>query len=296
MVKYQDRYWIETNTDWTLVQEFNKQNNNKTQNKNKTQIATRFEVYSKPELYCGSTKPLYPTKYEDFFSIYEHGFDMNTGKPYDTNIHTFGNHKFIKVINKDISRQLNHRNITNNQYYYFGFLNEIIHLEMQMELYMSKIYSQLSLQAIEFYSKICEQTRSLRQLPLTQVHKDTPLQGYILTEDRSIFVQEEGINVMKMYNCIRKTSQLWIPNENTSYDKIPLLYKNLEQYVHQLTQKTYAWAKKVPCSHYNFDQLISVDRKGTARYRLTPIPVKVETILHTISPEDIEVVNIFWKS
>ena len=91
IVKYQDRYWIETNTDWTLVQEFNKQKNNKTQNKNKTQIATRFEVYSKLEFYCGSNKPLYPTEYEDIFIIYEHGFDMNTGKPYDTNIKTFHN-------------------------------------------------------------------------------------------------------------------------------------------------------------------------------------------------------------
>ena len=34
-----------------------------------------------------------------------------------------------------------------------------------MDLYMSKICSQLSLQAIEFYSKICEQTRSLRRRP-----------------------------------------------------------------------------------------------------------------------------------
>ena len=29
MVKYKDRYWIETNTDWTLVQKFNEQNKKK---------------------------------------------------------------------------------------------------------------------------------------------------------------------------------------------------------------------------------------------------------------------------
>ena len=84
MVKYKDRYWIETNTDWTLVQKFNEQNKSKTTSHNNTQIATRFEVYSKPEFYCGSTKPLYPTEYKDIFIIYEHGFDMNTGKPYET--------------------------------------------------------------------------------------------------------------------------------------------------------------------------------------------------------------------
>ena len=50
-----------------------------------------------------------------------------------------------------------------------------------MDLYMSNKYSRISLKAIEFYSQICEQTRNLRQLTLTQVQKNTPLLGYILT-------------------------------------------------------------------------------------------------------------------
>ena len=66
--------------------------------------------------------------------------------------------------------------------------------------------------------------------------------------------------------------------------------------MHQLTRKTYACAKKVHCSHNNFDQLISVEAKGTARYRLTPFPVKVETILHTFSPDEIEVDNVFSRA
>ena len=55
-----------------------------------------------------------------------------------------------------------------------------------------------------------------------------------------MFVQEEGINVMKMYKCAQKVSQLWVPNENTCYDKIPILFKSIVQYVRQLTRKTYA--------------------------------------------------------
>ena len=108
---------------------------------------------------------------------------MNTGKPYDTDINTFDNEKFIKINIKDISQQPN-KIKNHNNYYYYGFVNEITHLEMQMDLYMGKIYSQLSLQAIEFYSKLCEQTRNLRQLAFTQVHKNTPLLGYILIGDR----------------------------------------------------------------------------------------------------------------
>ena len=46
----------------------------------------------------------------------------------------------------------------------------------------------------------------------------------------------------------------------------------------------------------NFDQLISIDTEGTARYRVTPYPVKVETILNTISPEEIVLDNMFSKA
>ena len=92
-----------------------------------------------------------------------------------------------------------------------------------MDEYMSKIHSRLSLQAVENHSKNFAQTRSIRKLILTQVHKDTPLLGYILTGDRSIFVKEEGIYIMKIYKCARKVSQLWIPSEPTCYDKRPIM-------------------------------------------------------------------------
>ena len=120
--------------------------------------------------------------------------------------------------------------------------------------------------------------------------------GYIVTREGSIFVQEEGINAMKMFKCARKVSQIWVPNINTCYDKIPKLYKIIAQYVHQLKRKTYAWARKVPCSHNNFGQFISVDKKGTARYRLTSFPVKFGTIINTISPEENEDGDLFSRA
>ena len=69
--------------------------------------------------------------------------------------------------------------------------------------------------------------------------------------------------------------------------------KNRVQYVHQITRQTYLWAKKAPCSHSNFDQLTSIDTEGTAGNRVTQYPVKVETKLNTISPEEIELDNMF---
>ena len=51
MVKYQDSYWIETNADWTTVQQHDitqKAKFNKTD-----KIATRFEIYPLVERECG---------------------------------------------------------------------------------------------------------------------------------------------------------------------------------------------------------------------------------------------------
>ena len=169
-------------------------------------------------------------------------------------------------------------------------------MNIKLDLYMSNIYSRISLQAIKFYSKICEETRNLRQLTLTQVQKNTLLLAYILTGDRSKFVKQEGVNVMKMYKRSKKSSPLYVPQTPESFDKIPILYKNRVKYVHQLTRQSYLWAKKVPCSHSNFDQLISIDTEGTARYRVTPYPAKVETKLNIISPEEIELDNMFSKA
>ena len=62
MVKYQDRYWIETNAERTTVQQpdITQAKPNKTDN-----FATRFEVYPLVERECGSLQPIHKTKYDD---------------------------------------------------------------------------------------------------------------------------------------------------------------------------------------------------------------------------------------
>ena len=202
MVRYQDRYWIETNAEWTTVQKPDIQEKitlNKT-----ASIATRFEIYPIVEHECGSIQPLHKTEHDDIYIIYEYDFDMHTGQKVTRKKNKFDEEKFIKITPKEITSTLTRYEDEDNNQFYYGFVNENTHLNMKMDLYMSNIYSRISLQAIEFYSQICEQTRNLRQLTLTQVQKNTPLLGYILTGDRSIFVKQEGVNVMKMYKCAKK--------------------------------------------------------------------------------------------
>ena len=195
---------------------------------------------------------------------------MHTGQKITKKKDKFDDEKFIKFKPKQIISEQKRYEDEDNKQFYYGFVNENTHLNMKIDLYMSNIYSRISLQAIEFHSQICEQTRNIRKLTLTQVKKNTALLGYILTGDRSTFVKQEGVNVMKMYKCAKTSSPLYVPQTRECYDKIPILYKKRVQYVHQLTRQTNSWAKKVPCSHSNFDQLISIDTEGTARYRVTP--------------------------
>ena len=164
---------------------------------------------------------------------------MHTGQKTTRKKDKFDDEKFIKLTPKQIISTLTRYEDEDNNQFYYGFINENTHLNMKMDLYMSNIYSRISLQAIEFYSQICEQTRNLRQLTLTQVQKNTPLLGYILTGDRSIFVKQEGVNFMQMYKCAKKSSPLYVPQTRNCYDKIPILYKNRVQYVHRLTHQTY---------------------------------------------------------
>ena len=155
---------------------------------NKTDtIATRFEVFPLVERKCGSLQPLHKTEYDDIYIIYEYGFDMHTGQKATRKKDKFDDAKFIRIKPEQIISERTRYEDEDNKQYYYGFVHENTHLNMKMDLYMSNIYSRISLQAIEFYSQICEQTRNLRQLTITQVQKDTPLLGYILTGDRSTF-------------------------------------------------------------------------------------------------------------
>ena len=94
---------------------------------------------------------------------------MHTGQKVTRKKDKFEDEKFIKIKPKQITSSYTRYEDEDNQQFYSGFVNENAHLHMKMDLYMSNIYSKISLQAIEFYSQICEQTRNLRQLTLTQV-------------------------------------------------------------------------------------------------------------------------------
>ena len=105
---------------------------------------------------------MHKTKYDDIYVIYEYGFKMHTGQKVTKKKNKFDDEKFIKIKPKQIISEKTRYEDEDNKHYYYGFVNENTHLNMKMDLYMSNINSRISLQAIEFYSQICEQTRIIR--------------------------------------------------------------------------------------------------------------------------------------
>ena len=96
---------------------------------------------------------------------------MNLGKNITRKKDEFKEEKFIKITPKSIISGHTRYEDEENKHFYYGFVNENTHMKMKTDLCISNIYSRISLQAIEFYSKVCDQTRNIRQLTLTQVQK-----------------------------------------------------------------------------------------------------------------------------
>ena len=128
MVKYQDRYWIETNAEWTTVQQpdiTQKEKFNKTDN-----ITTRFEEYPLVKHECGSLQPIHKTEYDDIYIIYEYGFNMHTGQKVTKKKDKFDDEKFIKIKPKQITSEQTRYEDEDNKHYYYGFVNENTHLRI----------------------------------------------------------------------------------------------------------------------------------------------------------------------
>ena len=73
---------------------------------------------------------------------------MHTGQKVTKKKDKFDDEKFIKIKPEQIISERTRYEDKENQQYYYGFLNEETHLNMKMDLYMSNIYSRISLQAI----------------------------------------------------------------------------------------------------------------------------------------------------
>ena len=177
---------------------------------------TRFQIYPETEKGCKYNKPLYKTQYSEILVEYEQGFDINTGKlitiqhatHHSTNdeilyipVHllktTGQTGGKIKPQDKDSTR-LQELSLMNNTY--CGAICYDIHLEMKLDYTMSRIFQEISLSEHETLHHSCELERTQILQSLAFAVLKNPSAGYLLSGNRSNFIEYEG-NILWHYTC-----------------------------------------------------------------------------------------------
>ena len=168
---------------------------------------TPFQIYPETELACKYSKPLYKTQYSETFVEYEDGFDMNKEKLilYEmatsrsaTDENTYVPVKFQKnkgriggkLKQDEDSTRLQELSLMNNTHVCAIYYD--IHLDIKLHYTISRIFQKMSLTELETLHQLCEleRTQILQSLALAVLK--TPYAGYLLSGNKSDFIDYEG--------------------------------------------------------------------------------------------------------
>ena len=140
--------------------------------------------------------------------------------------------------------------------------------------------------SLNFYRKICDIDRDLKQTAFFLLTQKFPLLGYVITGQRSTFATLKSQNVISLFQCKTVSSPLYVLRDQC-FERIPFYYQNKVQFVDQVTRKTFPWPIKAPCKLDNFDQQISLDVDGDNTYRLKPHPIKAHNPVKILTPDEV---------
>ena len=128
---------------------------------------------------------------------------------------------------------------------YFGNIHYDIHLDMKLDYTISQIFQEMSLSELVTLHQLweLERTQILQSLALAVVK--IPYAGYLLSGDRSNFLDYEG-NILWCYTCTKQVSPLYVFEDKLCYKRIPIFYKNKE---HLLTHFQDEHIFGIPQSH-----------------------------------------------
>ena len=207
MIKFHEKYFIES-IPYEQVHPSRKQSTDFGNIHNKENKLTRFQIYQETEIACKYRNPLYKTQYSVILVEYEEGFDMTTGKikfdPYATGHPLNEGTSYIPVNfqksngqpggklkpHDTRSTRLQELSLMNN--IYFGNIYYDIYLDMKLDYTISRIFQEMSLSELETLHQLCEleRTQILQSLALAVLK--IPYAGYLLSGNRSNFLDYEG--------------------------------------------------------------------------------------------------------
>ena len=249
-----------------------------------------LQLMNKPQSLCGHPRIVYPTSYDSLFIAYTDGFNMNAGiqnkpTPETGSIHNAGqpNSTFLTT-----SDDLPPFKFSTSQIDYEAHIGTKLDYILFNSFYMLRT-AELALLQNQYE---LERSSILNTLMLSL---EIPhLAGYILTQNRSMFLETNG-NVAWLYHCPKFYSPLQLLDE--FYNCIPIMFKENIRFVDRITRQTFQSADLQDCSdkqsQSNLIQLDVHDDKSwieltpqitrvTGPYRFKPKEI-VQQIKHSLA-------------
>ena len=243
----------------------------------------KLRIYNERKYICGKPNPLFITYFDDLFLSFTGGFDMSTGKTVisknnvyyckmqvvtDNKIRVNGFYETSK--NELVGSQHfgNHREI-------FGNVEEDAidydaHMRKKINFMIYTVYRDLQQSDFLFLQNMCELRRTQIQMINAMSDKNNRLAGYMLTGNRSMFLETEGVKGF-LHPCPKKISPLKLLDR--CYDRIPIFYDGKTMFVNPITRQTFPFANEIDCTD-TFKNLFQLDLDNSNFwYQLLPAPV-----------------------
>ena len=200
---------------------------------------------------------MYPSSYDSLFNAYTDGFNMDTGiqvKP-TTETGTIHNAGQSNSIFLTTSENLPPLKILTSQIDYGARIGTRLDYIFFNSFYM------LRTAEIALLQSQCELVRASIFNTLMLSLESPRLAGYILTQNRSMFLETNG-NVAWLYHCRKFYSPLQLMDQ--CYNRIPIMYKENIRFVDPITRQTFQSADLQDCSdkHLNLFHLDVDDDKS----------------------------------
>ena len=224
-----------------------------------TRVSQKFmlQVKNKPQSLCGHPRIVYPTSYDSLFIPYTDGFNMDTGiqvkpTPETGTIHNAGQPNSTFLTTSDDLPPLK---------FSISQIDYEAHIGTKLDYILFNSFYMLRAAELAFLQNQCELERSSILNTLMLSLENPRLAGYILTQNRSMFLETNG-NVAWLYHCLKFYSPLQLMDE--CYNRIPIMYKENIRFVDPIKRQIFQSADLQDCSnkHLNVFQLDVDDDKS----------------------------------
>ena len=117
----------------------------------------------------------------------------------------------------------------------------------------------------------CEFERTQMVTILMLAMQNTRLAGYMLTGNRSMFLDTDG-SVAWLYHCPNFSSTLRVLDK--CYDRILIMFERTTIFVDPITRQTYDFASEIPCLG-DYTNVFQLDvENDSSWYQLLPDPMR----------------------